>query len=139
MQAPIRNKLAGIFISLSVCVCLSRFSYSVAQPRVAKQLTEDDSGKTLVVSTTQSFILTLPDHVNGGFRFNKASFDTTILKLQEHHESPPQPNAPPGRSGVGTWQFTALKKGKTILTVTSSRPWARSDSVTIFQNIVLVK
>jgi predicted secreted protein len=77
--------------------------------------------------------------MDGGFRFNNASFDTSILKLQDHHEYPPQANAQPGRSGVGTWQFTALKKGRTVLTVTSSRPWTKSDSVIIFQNIVLVK
>lgn len=138
MQALNRDKLAGVFMMLALFACFCPFNHSQAQPGVVKQLTEDDSGKKLYISSGESFVLTLPDHVNGGFRFNKASFDTSILKIQEHHEYPPQPNAPPGRSGVGTWQFTALKKGKTILTVTSSRPWAKTDSVTVFQNIVLV-
>jgi predicted secreted protein len=139
MQAPMKNNLAGIFISLALCACLCRYTPGRAQPGAVKQLTEDDSGKKLYMSNGESFVLTVPDRVDGGFRFNKPSFDTSILKLQDHKEYPPQPNAPPGHSGVGTWQFTALKKGKTVLTITSSRPWAKFDSVTIFQNIVLVK
>jgi predicted secreted protein len=102
-------------------------------------LTNDESGKVLTVRKGRIFKLTLPEPVDGGYRFNKMQFDTTILRLQSHNEKGPPGNSPPGSPGKGFWQFIAVKKGTTALNVTVSRPWNPTDTVIVFKNLVIVK
>jgi predicted secreted protein len=125
---------AAIFIG---GLCLAK---SLQQPgRQIIKLTDADAGKQLVVKKGQIFMLTLPDHVDGGYRFDTIQYNAAIVTLQKHSENPPQPNSPPGRSGTGTWHFIAVNKGKTTLRVSATRPWKGGGTVTVFENEVVVK
>jgi predicted secreted protein len=112
--------------------------YKTADGQV-KNLTDGDSGKTLTITTGSVFTLTLPDHGGGGYRFNRSSFDNTILHLQSHSEAGAPANSAIGHPGTAVWKFIAVKKGRTKLVVTESRPWRQTDTIINFQNLVLVK
>jgi predicted secreted protein len=102
-------------------------------------LTENDIGKKLTITKGEEFTLTLPNHVDGGYRFDKEQYDSSVLKLEKHLEQPPPAGSRPGASGTGIWQFIAQKNGKTSLKITSSRPWKKTEMITSFENMVIVK
>jgi predicted secreted protein len=102
-------------------------------------LIETDNGKTLTISKGQEFTLTLPNRVDGGYRFDKEQYDTTILRLQKHIKKPPAANSGLGSPGTGLWQFISIKNGETTLKITASRPWTKSGTITAFENTVIVK
>jgi predicted secreted protein len=104
-----------------------------------KHLTESDSGKTLTISKGQIFTLTLPNRVAGGYRFDKAQYDTSVLRLDKYIERLPAANSALGSHGWGTWQFTVLRKATTTLKITASRPWHGGGTITEFSSIVMVK
>ena len=129
-----------------VTVCITAFFTTACCHKVIGgpgaqlvNLNESSSGKTVVIPKQQVFTLTLYDKVDGGYRFDRPQFDTTVLRLEKIIETPPPADSPPGRPGLATWQFTTLKTGKTALTVTATRPWANGGSVSVFSNMVVVK
>ena len=104
-----------------------------------KYLTENDFGKKLTISKGDEFTLTLPEKIDGGYRFDKEQYDSTVLRLEKYIEQPPAAGSRPGAPGTGIWQFLALKNGMTALKVTSSRPWKKTENITSFENTVVVK
>ena len=102
-------------------------------------LTEKDSGKKLTIEPGQEFTLTLPNRVDGGYRFDRGHYDTTILRLEKHFEQAPPANSSLGAPGTGVWQFISLKKGETTLKITASRPWTKAGVITEFENTIIVK
>ncbi|MFI5162819.1 MAG: protease inhibitor I42 family protein [Sphingobacteriales bacterium] len=102
-------------------------------------LTAKDSLKTLALVKGREFTLTLPDHTDGGYHFDKPQFDTTILRLEKQSEKPPAPNSALGAPGQVMWQFIAMKTGTTALKITASRPWTKAGVITEFENTVTVK
>ncbi len=102
-------------------------------------LTESNSGKTLTLSKSQTFTLTLPNRADGGYKFDKAQYDPSILRLEKHSKKSPPANSALGKPGEDVWQFVALKKGKTSLKITASRPWTKAGIITEFKNEVIVK
>ncbi len=103
------------------------------------KFSSDDSGKKRTISKSQRFTLTLPDHVDGGYRFNKPQYNKAVLQLIKHYTVGPGSNNRPGSPGYATWQFIAIKKGASILKITASRPWAKKDIIIVYSGIVLVK
>ena len=106
--------------------------------RQAVNLTEDDSGKPITVSKGAIILLKLHDHVDGGYRFDSLQYNATVIKLQKHSNVAPAKNRY-GSSGIDTWQFTATAKGKSVLKLTATRPWKGGGTVTVFDNLVIVK
>ncbi len=132
---------SGLFIFLPVAF-LAALGLPKTIPYSASQviaLTENSTGKKLTISKGQEFTLTLPNRVDGGYRFDKEQYDTTILRLEKNIEKSPAANSTLGKPGYGVWRFIALKKGKTVLKVTASRPWTKAGVLIIFKNIVVVK
>ena len=105
----------GLFLFISVFFLISSrcLEPTGSQTLPVINLTGDDSGKELSVLKGQKLNLTLPDRVDGGYRFDKALYDTTILKLEKHWETLPGASSPPGKPGMAVWQFTATKSGHT--------------------------
>jgi len=122
------------FLSDTKCVQDSRLAK--AQAII---LTDNDSGKVLSISKGGVFALTLPDHIDGGYRFDKAQYDTLSIRLDNYTQKPPPPNSPPGRSGLAVWQFTTIKSGKSNLKITATRPWNGGGTITLFENTIVVK
>ena len=102
-------------------------------------LTEYNSGKRLIISKGQVFTLTLPNRTDGGYRFDKAQYDPSVLRLEKHIKKSAPANSALGKPGEAVWQFVALKKGKTTLKITASRPWTKVGIITEFENEVIVK
>ena len=102
-------------------------------------LTQSDTAKTLEVKTGNTITLTLPDHVDGGYRFDTIQYDHHILLLKSYNATPPGANSPAGAPGLGTWRFTAINKGITPIKLTASRPWKGGGTVAIFENKIDVK
>jgi predicted secreted protein len=132
---------SGVFIFLSVAFLMAwgypkTISYSASQ---VIALTENNTGKKLAISKGQEFTLTLPNRVDGGYRFDKEQYDTTVLRLEKNVEKSPAANSALGKPGYGVWKFIALKKGKTVLKITASRPWTKAGVLIIFKNTVVVK
>ena len=103
------------------------------------KLTEDNSGKTLALSKNQQLTLTLSNKVDGGYRFDKEQYDTSVIQLNKHTENLPAANTGLGHPGQDVWQFTALKQGTTKLRITASRPWNKKDSLTVFSIKLVIK
>jgi predicted secreted protein len=139
MRSIIKQRNGVILTWLILFAGWALINATCSQQAVEKKLTEDNSGGKLTLAGGQAFSLTLPDHVDGGFRFNKPQYDSTVIHLQSYVSNSPDDKGRVGHSGTGVWLFTAIGKGKTILKVTSSRPWKPTDSTVVFQNIVLVK
>jgi predicted secreted protein len=125
------------FICLLISLPVTGHS-QVAKTHILK-FSSDDSGKTQVMPKGQRFILTLPDHVDGGYRFNKPQYNKAFLLLIKHDEVSPGTNSRPGEPGHDTWEFIAIKKGTSILKITASRPWAKNNIIIIYSGMVLVK
>ena len=68
-------------------------------------ITENDNGKELTLATGQEFVLTLPNHVDGGYKLDKEQYDTSILKLEDHTVKAPPPNSGLGQAGCGNLAF----------------------------------
>ena len=133
------NALAVLVAVLSLSLGICSLAATGGKNEQVRALTADDSGKTLVLKKGDFFTLTLRDRVDGGFHFNKGQFDPRILRLDRRYQGPPNPDSRPGRPGTATWEFSVLRKGKTILRMTVSRSGTPTDSITNFQNLVLVK
>jgi predicted secreted protein len=65
--------------------------------------TGKDSGKNLELLAGQRFLLTLPDKVDGGYRFNRIKMDTTILRIEKYIEHLPVFGETLGKPGQTTW------------------------------------
>ena len=109
------------------------------QSRQVIALTDNDAGKSLAINKGQVFTITLPDHIDGGYRFDTIQYNPAVITLQKHSASTPQPNSAPGYPGTGSWKFIAIKKGTTKIKVTATRPWKGGGTVTVFENKVMVK
>jgi len=131
----------GLFVFFSMCF-FANAGCSQQKPLSKLQvikLSDSDAGKTTDLAKGQIFTLTLPDHIDGGYRFDRPLYDSTILHLDKLSERSPAANSPMGHPGLAVWQFSALKAGKTILEINASRPWKGGGTVTIFKNTVVVK
>jgi predicted secreted protein len=129
------NKLVFVF-------CIG-FSPAIALCQTSKQqapvlITIDDDGKKLTLLKGEFFTLELKNHLDGGFVLNAPQFDPLILVLCKHSKKTPL-NGPIGAPGIESWLFKALKRGKTKVKVTSSRPWMKKDSVQTFSNEIVIK
>ena len=125
---------SGTFLLISCCHKIAH-----RQNSGTLKLTEEYSGKTVTLSKNQQFTLNLNNKVDGGYRFDKERYDTSVLELNKHIANAPAANATLGHPGQDMWQFTALKKGTTNLTITASRPWNQNDSVAVFSIKLLIK
>ncbi len=135
---PFHKVFLIIFLIISpiVCYCQKTTHHFAVQ---TVNLTESDSGKKITVSKGRPITLTLSDKVDGGYRFDSVKYDTTVLRLEKHSQRSPDDKSRMGSPGHDLWQFTAVKKGKTALKITASRPWARGAAITIFSNTIVVK
>jgi predicted secreted protein len=130
---------AFIFILIVSCSATRSQKTAMGEPQQTANITEANAGQTLTVSKGQVFTLTLADKVDGGYRTDKAQFDTTVLQLQNYVKHPPEANSSPGTPGHDVWQFAAIKEGNCELKVTASRSFQSGSTITLFSNTVVVK
>ncbi len=139
MKSSLKAITAFICIIIVSCSAARMRKTGMGDPNQNVNLTVADTSKTLTLAKGQVFTLTLSDKVDGGYRTDKAQFDTTILKLQNYVKQPPEANSAPGTPGHDVWQFTALKEGHSELKITASRSFQAGSTITLFSNMVVVK
>jgi len=110
-----------------------------AQNHRIVMLTENSTGKTLIINRGQLLMLTLPDHIDGGYRFDSIQYLPSIITLQKHTANPPPFGSLVGRSGKGTWQFIARAAGHSIIKVAATRPWKGGGTVIVFKDEIIVR
>jgi predicted secreted protein len=130
---PLERGFIVLIAFLTLAACPKTMQHNVIY------LTENDSGKKLIISRGREIILTLPNRVDGGYRFDKELYDPSILKLEKHTEKPAAARSPLGAPGESTWQFRAIAGGQTPLKITASRPWKGGGTVVMFEDSIAVK
>ena len=86
-----------------------------------------DPAQTIEVKVDQSFIIALDENPTTGYRLQE-EFDDSFLKLVEgKFEPPPEPKEGElpmvGAPGIRSFEFKALKKGRTEITMVAKQPW----------------
>jgi len=103
-------------------------------------LKDEDSNKTIEINKGDNIIVTLRDRGDGGYVFDNPQYDSQILKLIDHQDNPPAPDAPLGDFGTDTWTFLGIEEGSTDLLINIYHPWEKEESIkTIFELSITVK
>jgi predicted secreted protein len=96
-----------------------------------------NSGKTIALLNGQKLELTLGNPGDGGYTFDAPKYDSSILKLNDHIRIAPVKSDRVGDFGSDAWEFSALKSGNAVLTITATR--GHDSPVVIFKGTVTVK
>lgn len=121
-------------ISLGLFACLeSAPPASVECSYAWNQETEVAVGGTLTVS--------LESNPTTGFEWALVGItDETVLEEESHGFVAPEAGAPPGTGGEEVWTFTALKEGKSTISMEYRRPWEEGvEPDKVFALTVVVK
>jgi predicted secreted protein len=90
--------------------------------KVQSILTIDDSGSTITLSIGDEVNITLQDYGDGGYIWEIAEVDSSILQLQQQFDWGSTEGLV-GDFGYDTWIFKTLKSGSTTLRLVNYRPW----------------
>ncbi len=85
------------------------------------QLNGLDNGKSVMVTQGEKINITLGNPGDGGYVFGSWQYDSSILQLNSHIRVTPTNTSIVGDFGSDVWLFTALKSGKSALSITVSR------------------
>ena len=115
-----------ILVCITAAILLSLFACSSAPGEVTVDASH--AGKEVELAAGGSLAVTLESNPTTGFRWDLASnTDETVLQLVDHKFQPPQApqGGPPlvGAGGKEVWNFKALKKGTSTISMEYSRPW----------------
>ena len=115
-----------ISICIGAAILLALFACSSAPGEVTVDASY--AGKEVELAAGGSLAVTLESNPTTGFKWDMASnTDETVLQLVDHKFQPPQApqGGPPlvGAGGKEVWNFKALKKGTSIISMEYSRPW----------------
>ncbi|MDO3628262.1 protease inhibitor I42 family protein [Mucilaginibacter sp. BT774] len=103
----------------------------------AKQVTSQDNGKTVTLLEGQILKIKLGNPGDGGYTFDAPKYDSSMLKLNSHINTPPVNNMNVGDFGTDTWEFSALKSGTAALIITATR--GSESPIIIFSGTITVK
>ena len=112
-----------VLVCIMAVISLGLFACSESAPPASaecayawNQETEVAVGGTLTV--------TLESNPTTGFEWALVRItDETVLEEEGHEFVAPEAEAPPGTGGEEVWTFTALKEGKSTISMEYRRPW----------------
>lgn len=112
-----------VILVLAAVISTLLTACSSAEPKVYS-----DPTQTISADVGQEFIIALKDQSGSTGYSWREEFDESFLKLVgSGYESPPEPKRgePPlvGAPGTRSFQFKALKKGETKVTMVCKQPW----------------
>ncbi len=106
-------------------------------------LTDKDNHKSVTVGVGDVINITLNNPGDGGYTFENPEYDTSIFHLNNHTHIDPktdnQMHPVVGNFGSDTWQFVAIKKGVTTITIDASQPWSKDSKINIFTTTATVQ
>ncbi|MGE5415536.1 MAG: protease inhibitor I42 family protein [Acidobacteriota bacterium] len=96
------------------------------------------NGKTLTIKKGQSFKLTLPSNPSTGYSWSfSAAVNTKVLLQAGHAVSQPPPHIV-GAGITEIWNYKAIGKGVTSITLGYKRPWEKNPPIKTFKLKVVV-
>ncbi|HEY9001541.1 MAG TPA: protease inhibitor I42 family protein [Mucilaginibacter sp.] len=96
-----------------------------------------NNGKTVTLLNGQKLQVTLGNPGDGGYSFDQPQYNSSMLKLNSHINTPPANSKNVGDFGTDTWEFSSLTSGKAALTITATR--GSESPIVIFKDTVIVK
>ena len=115
-------KTGKIFIILAILLAFWTLA-AEAGPK-ALILHEKDRGRTINLQVGQKLILNLRNPASGGYGVNRPTFNAAILKLLEQKTLAPKKQMP-GNFGQLYYEWQALAKGQTEISIYIKRPWEK--------------
>ena len=141
MKSKIILTCAVVALALSLLACSSEVAVSASY-----------DGKEVKVPVDGSLIVTLESNPTTGFKWQYEEEvkdtlhiltgipDETVLALVGQKFVAPEAGAPPGTGGEEVWTFTALKEGKSTISMEYRRPWEEGvEPDKVFALTVVVK
>lgn len=116
-------KSRKIFIILAVLLAFWTLAAEAAGPGPLI-LHEKDRGRSIELQVGQKLILYLRNPASGGYGVNQPTFNTAILKLLEQKTLAPKKQMP-GNFGQLYYEWQALAKGQTEISIYIKRPWEK--------------
>jgi predicted secreted protein len=101
------------------------------------QLTEQDNGKSIIISKEQTIKITLRNPGDGGYAFNEPEYNSSIVSFNNHAHTLPKTYAV-GGFGTDTWEFRALKTGATKVTITAFRSFEKNNPMVMFTATIVI-
>jgi predicted secreted protein len=135
-----KSKLSFILIALGIfmlCISSCKKSGNGMSNQQSVQVNEQENGKTIALSKTQTLTITLGNPGDGGYAFDTPKFDASVLSITNHTHIAPTSNAT-GDFGKDTWEFKALKSGGSTIIITATRSFDVNNPVTIFSGTIAV-
>jgi len=84
----------------------------------------DDPGQTISVKVDQEFIIALEANPTTGYTWQEEFDESFVMVVGGGYESSSEAKGGlVGAGGIQSWQFKALKKGKTEVTMVYKQPW----------------
>jgi predicted secreted protein len=102
------------------------------------EVTGQDNGKTIAISTGESLELTLGNPGDGGYTFDAPQYNSAVLSLKSHTRSLPKASTIDGNFGTDTWEFRPLTTGTTSVTITATRGSDKTSTIVIFTGSIAV-
>ena len=105
---------------LLAALCLA----SACGSQKAVQLSVDDAGSQVQLTTGQTLEVSLEGNPTTGYGWEVAEVDETILRKLEQQDFQPESDLV-GAPGIQTLRFEAVGKGQTTLKLVYRRPWEK--------------
>jgi predicted secreted protein len=96
-----------------------------------------ENGKTITVVKGQTLKLTLGNPGDGGYAFDTPKYNSAVLSLTDHTHIASTSGAI-GDAGKDTWEFKALKNGRSTLSISATRSFDKANPVIMFSGTVVV-
>jgi|SRR6185503_15114106 len=134
-----KTKLNLAIFTLTLILFTSACKKAEDSPAPAQvQITAQQNGQPVTLAKGQTLEVTLQNPGDGLYSFDQPKYDAWVLRFVAHlHQGPT--NNYIGNTGTDTWDFVAVRAGKTTLTITATRGSDASTTATMLSNSVSVK
>ncbi len=104
-------------------------------------LHEQDRGRAVSLKVGEKLLLYLRNPASGGYNTNPPLFDPAVLELASQKKLPPEPQEPSRAGDFGQlyYEWEALGRGETDITINIFRPWEKKPPEEFWRVKVRVK
>ena len=134
-----KNKLTLILI-IFIAFTIGSSSCKKNNDNTTRQVVQVDygeNGKIINIAVGQSLKLTLGNPGDGGYAFDNPQYNSAVLSLTNHTHIAPTSGAV-GDFGKDTWEFKAVKSGSSVLSISATRSFDKTNPVVMFSGNVAV-
>ncbi len=139
MKKQLSSSLFIVFVFATIISSCKKSQSILPAILPAVQITEQENGKTVILSSGQTLKVTLGNPGDGGYSVDEPQYDSALLSLSGHIRNLPPVNAATGNFGSDTWEFKAKNQGQGALTITATRGADKTSTIVLFSGTVTVK